>query len=58
MTFLVVCKETFQTGVFNCSEDFVEGGRQKVERASEVYKKFYGDNPEDDINSYYISETL
>jgi hypothetical protein len=58
MTFLVVCKETLQTGVFNCSEDFVEGGRIKVEKACEVYSRFYGENPSEDINSYYISDTL
>ena len=58
MTFLVVCKETLQTGKFVCTENFVDGGREKVERAVEVYKRFFGENPMEDINSYYISEEL
>jgi len=58
MTFLVVCKETLQTGKFVCTENFVDGGREKVERAVEVYKRFFGENPMEDINTYYITEEL
>ena len=58
MTFLVVCKETCQTGKFICTENFVDGGREKVERAVEVYKRFFGDNPTEDIDSYYHTEEL
>jgi len=58
MTFLVVCKETLQTGKFVCTENFVDGGRDKVERAVEVYKRFFGDNPKEDVDSYYHLEEL
>tara|TARA_R100001510_G_C7641602_1_gene199199 strand:+ start:329 stop:1051 length:723 start_codon:yes stop_codon:yes gene_type:complete len=58
MTFLCVCKETLQTASFTCSENFVDGGREKVERACEVYRRFFGDNPSEDIGSYYLKEVL
>lgn len=58
MTFLVVCKDTLQTGSFNCSDDFIASGEEKVKRAIEVYNRFFGPHPYDDINSYYITDTL
>ena len=58
MTFLVVCKETLLTGSFNCSDDFIASGKEKVERAIEVYDRFFGPDSEEDINSYYVSDTL
>mgnify|MGYP003132269802 FL=1 len=58
MTFLVVCKETLQTGSFNCSDEFIAGGEEKVKRAVEVYNRFFGPDSDEDINSYYITDTL
>ena len=58
MTFLVVCKDTLQTGSFNCSDDFIASGEEKVKRAVEVYNRFFGPGANDDINSYYITDTL
>tara|TARA_R100001443_G_C3312407_1_gene168064 strand:- start:92 stop:823 length:732 start_codon:yes stop_codon:yes gene_type:complete len=58
MVFLVVCKETLQTGIFTCSNLFIESGRDKVERAVDVYERFFGQNPDEDINTYYITEEL
>jgi len=58
MIFLVLCKETLQTGKFVCTENFVDGGREKVERAVEVYKRFFGDNPKENISTYYIVDEL
>lgn len=58
MTFLVVCKDTLQTGSYNCSDDFIASGEEKVKRAVEVYNRFFGPDPDDDINSYYITDTL
>jgi len=58
MVFLCVCKETLQTGLFTCTENFIDGGREKVERACEVYRKFFGDNPTEDIHSYYLKDVL
>lgn len=58
MTFLCICKETLQTASFVCSEHFVESGRDKVERAAEQYRRFFGENPTEDIGSYYHTDTL
>lgn len=56
--FLVVCKETLQTGAFTCSDDFIESGRKKVERAVDVYKRFFGKEAKEDIRSYYLVDEL
>lgn len=56
--FLVAEKGTGRLGIFNSSEDFLRGGEDKVERALEVYHKFYGDNASEDINNFFISQTL
>ena len=56
--FLVAEKGTGRLGIFNSSEEFIRGGEEKVERALEVYHKFYGDNATEDINNFFISQTL
>jgi hypothetical protein len=33
-------------------------GKEKVERAIEVYNKFYGENAKEDIENYIIKEML
>jgi len=58
LIFYVIDKTTGQLGVFTPSQDFIKGGEQKVERALEVYDRFFGENPTDDISSYFIEETL
>jgi hypothetical protein len=58
LVFYVVDKETGQLGVFRPTENFIKGGEMKVARAIEVYNKYFGDNPTDDIINYYIDETL
>lgn len=58
LVFYVVDKTSKQLGIFRPSEDFIERGEQKVIKAIEVYKNFFGDNPKYDINEYYIEETL
>jgi hypothetical protein len=56
--FYVIDKESEQLGLFRPSEEFVSGGEAKVERAMEVYYRYYGPNPTDDIDNYFINETL
>ena len=56
--FYVVDKSTAQLGIFRPTEEFVRGGEAKVIRAVEVYQKYYGANPTDDIANYYIEDTL
>ena len=58
LIFLVVDKITHQLGMYQPSEDFVRGGEEKVERAIEVYNTFFGDNPTDELDNYYINQTL
>ena len=56
--FYVIDKESEQLGLFRPSEEFVSGGEAKVERAMEVYYKYFGPNPTDNINNYFINETI
>ena len=58
LVFYVVCKKSHRLGVFEPSEDFVLGGRDKVMRAIEVYKKFFSKDATEDINNYFIQDTL
>lgn len=58
LVFYVVDKSTAQLGIFRPTEEFVRGGEAKVIRAVEVYQKYYGANPTDDIANYYIEDTL
>lgn len=55
--FIVIDKNTYQIGLFDCSSEFLERGEYKVEKASEVYDLFY--KSEDfDPNQYFINQTL
>jgi hypothetical protein len=58
LVFYVVDKNTSQIGMFHPSENFIKGGETKVERAVEVYNKFFGKNKTDDVNTYFINEQL
>lgn len=57
MVFIVIDKNTSQIGIFDCSTDFYESGKDKVQRASEQYKLFY-QNPDFDPKNYFINKTL
>jgi hypothetical protein len=58
MMFLVVDKNTKQTGIFGCSDEFLERGKNKVIKATEIYNRFFGSNATDDINQFIIRDTL
>ena len=58
LVFYVVDKLTFELGVYYPSETFLSYGKEKVERAIEVYNKFYSDESTEDIETYIIKETL
>ena len=57
MVFIVIDKNTKQIGIFDCSADFYESGKDKVQRASEQYKLFYK-NPDFNPKNYFINKTL
>jgi hypothetical protein len=58
LVFYVIDKTNDMLGIFRPTEEFVKGGRDKVKRAVDVYDKFFGDNPTDDINFYYVEDYL
>jgi hypothetical protein len=55
--FVVIDKNTHQIGLFDCSPEFLERGKDKVERAVEQYSLFFetkGFEPD----QYFINKTL
>jgi hypothetical protein len=58
LVFYVIDKGTGQMGIFRPTDSFIMGGEAKVGRAIEVYNKYFGDNPTDDIANYYIDDIL
>jgi len=58
LAFYVIDKSSGQLGIFRPTESFIKGGESKVARAIEVYNRFFGPNPQDDIANYYIDEQL
>ena len=58
LVFYVIDKTTQVLGIFRPTEEFVRSGEEKVGRAIEVFNKYFGPNPTDDIVNYYIDEYL
>jgi len=58
MVFVVVDKQTYQTGIFTCSDEFLERGKAKVIRATEVYNTYFHPNATGDIDEYVIKDVL
>lgn len=56
--FFVIDKDTLQMKRFTCSEEFLERGRDKVERAVNVWKRFFGPEATEDVTQYVINEVL
>ena len=56
--FFVIDKKTLQMKRFTCSDDFLEGGMRKVERAVNVWKRFFGPDATDDVKQYVSNELL
>ena len=57
MIFIAIDKTSHQIGVYDCSERFIESGKQKVIDAIAQYRLFHK-NPEFDFKNYFINETL
>ena len=57
MLFVVIDKNTHQLGLFDCSPEFYEKGKDKVQRAVEAYKLFYKQK-DFDPKQYFINKTL
>lgn len=58
LVFYVIDKGTGVLGIFRPTEDFVKGGEIKVGKAIQVFNKYFGTTPTDDIVNYYIDEYL
>ena len=58
MIFIAIEKKTNRLGLFDCSDDFLEYGKQKVVKATEVYNKFFGPNATESVEQYYLTQTL
>jgi hypothetical protein len=54
--FVVMCKKSKRLGIFDCSEQFLNRGKHKVEEAVDIYRKFTDKsfNPKE----YFMSMTL
>jgi hypothetical protein len=57
MVFIAVDKNTRKIGIYDCSPQFLERGKDKVERAIEAYRLFFKDE-NFDLKNYCINETL
>ena len=58
LIFLVVDKTTKMLGLFRPTEEFIRRGEQKVERAIEVYNKFFSEDAPHTIDDYYMEEYI
>jgi hypothetical protein len=57
MVFIAIDKNTEQIGIFDCSPEFYERGKDKVERAVQAYELFYKSEGFDPTQ-YFINKTL
>jgi len=57
MLFIAIDKKTHQIGMFDCSPQFYESGKEKVIKAAEVYDLFYKTDSFDPAQ-YFINKTL
>lgn len=55
--FIAIDKETYTVGIYNCSDEFYDRGKQKVLKAIDVYKKYFVDKTEE-VGEFFIRETL
>ena len=58
MMFLVIDKTTMNMGIFESSEAFMENGKEKVQRAIQVYNTFFAPDSKEDITNYFKYEVL
>jgi hypothetical protein len=58
LVFYVIDKGTAQLGVYTPTDEFIRRGEEKVEQAIQVWERFFGPNKTEDIENFYINETL
>ena len=58
LVFLVIDKTSRMMGMYPVSDESLARGEEKVIKAVEQYRKFYGNNPSEDINQFYFYEEV
>ncbi len=58
LVFLVIDKTSRMMGMYPVSDESLARGEEKVIKAVEQYRKFYGKNPSEDINQFYFYEEV
>jgi len=58
LVFLVVDKTSKMLGMYPVSNESLARGEEKVVRAIEQYRKFYGDSPSEDLKQFYYYEEV
>ena len=58
LVFYAIDKTTGVLGIFKPSPEFIESGELKVARAIEVFSKYFGAAPTDNIDNYHIDTWL
>ena len=57
MVFIAIDKNTSKIGLFDCSPDFYQSGKDKLEKACEMYELFH-ESEDFEPQQYFINETL
>jgi hypothetical protein len=57
MVFIAIDKNTGKIGLFDCSTDFYKSGKDKLEKACEMYELFH-ESEDFEPQQYFINETL
>ena len=57
MVFIAIDKNTGKIGLFDCSPDFYQSGKDKLEKACEMYELFH-ESEDFEPQQYFINETL
>jgi hypothetical protein len=55
-TFVVIDKKSLDIGIYHCSEDFYLSGKEKTEKAIQIYETYF--LQETDLDQYYIEGIL
>ena len=58
LKFYVIDKTTHILGRFTPTDSWIQGGERKVEKAIDVYEKYYGSNASEDVVNFIIEEDL
>jgi len=53
-TFLCIDKKTHDIGIYECSDEFLQSGKDKLEQGIAQYRKFFGHEGSDDIIQQYV----